>query len=99
MGKSVLIPRILLFYDTLVKGIKSLVALDGDLRQIAHGLGYSNRDFKDLSLIKLSCSEPEAAERVEQAMELIENEWIYSKNLSTRRIFIEIRKSFIKTNR
>ncbi len=56
----------------------TLVALDGDMRQIAKANGVGGGRFKSLSLIKLSCRTSQAAARVDEAMSLIEHEWQYS---------------------
>lgn len=76
-----------------------LIAFDGDMKQIARGHGVSNSRFTRLSLIKFSCSEPMAVTRLNIAMSLIEHEWRLNQQTSKRRIFIEIGKSYIKTNR
>lgn len=76
-----------------------LVALDGDMRQIARRRGIGQRRFHRLSLIKLSCRESRAAARVQGAMSLIEHEWHYAAGRSDRRIFIEIGDTVIRTMR
>ena len=76
-----------------------LVALDGDMKTIARGHGISSRRFARLSLIKLSCSEPSAMARISGAMSLIESEWRFSEGKAARRLFVEIGRGFIKTNR
>ncbi len=76
-----------------------LVALDGDMKQLASRRGVGGRRFRKLSLIKLSCLEPRAADRIKTAMSLIEHEWRYSQNSNDRRIFIEIQDSVIRINR
>lgn len=72
-----------------------LVALDGDMRQIAKGHGVSNGRYKKLSLIKLSCSEVQAAARIEQFIELIESEWRLSNEKVGRRLFVDVSDSRI----
>lgn len=67
-----------------------LVALDGDMKAIAKGLGFTNSRYKRLSLIKLSCNEVQAANRVSQFLTLIESEWAISEKKAARRLFIEI---------
>jgi predicted nuclease of predicted toxin-antitoxin system len=67
-----------------------LVALDGDMREIAKGHGVSGSRYKKLSLIKLSCNETNAASRVRQFIELIEAEWRISDAKASRRLFIDI---------
>lgn len=76
-----------------------LVAADHDMKSIARRNGVSGGRFKGLSLIKLSCRKPDAAERVRQAMSLIEHEWEYQGGTSARRINIEIQKVVIRTER
>ena len=76
-----------------------LVALDADMRQLAQRRGIGNRRFRRLSLIKLSCRESRAAERVKNAMSLIEHEWNIGLQGRDRRIFIEIGSDVIRTMR
>jgi predicted nuclease of predicted toxin-antitoxin system len=76
-----------------------LVAFDGDMRQIAKNHGISKGRFKRLSLIKLSCTEPSAASRIEQAMSFIEHEWIISSEKAARRLFVEIGSYVLRTYR
>ena len=78
-----------------------LVALDGDMKQSAQGRGVGSKRFRRLSLIKLSCNEPRAAERLRAAMTLIEHEWRYSSGMQEglRRLFIEVTDSTIRTHR
>ena len=76
-----------------------LVALDGDMKEIAKGHGLGGGRFKRLSLVKLSCPEPMAANRVKFALSLIEHEWLISGEKSARRLFIEIGTQVIKTFR
>jgi predicted nuclease of predicted toxin-antitoxin system len=76
-----------------------LVAIDGDMKHLAkrHGVGAGR--YKKLSLIKLSCFEPNAASRVQAAMSLIEHEWMIGSKNKDRRIFIEIQDRVIRTCR
>jgi predicted nuclease of predicted toxin-antitoxin system len=76
-----------------------LVALDGDMRQLAQRHGIGQRRYRKLSLLKLSCRETRAAARVVQAMSLIEHEWNYSAGSNDRRIFIEINDEAMHTKR
>ncbi|MEF2071895.1 DUF5615 family PIN-like protein [Consotaella aegiceratis] len=76
-----------------------LVAIDADMKQIAKRHGVGNGRFKKLSLIKFSCTEPQAALRLEQAMSLIEHEWTISKAKAARRLYVEISSSVIRTYR
>ncbi len=76
-----------------------LVATDGDMKAIAKGYGLSNSDYAKVSLVKLSCSEINAAARIEQCISLIEHEWYVSAGSEKRRIFIEILQSVVRLNR
>jgi predicted nuclease of predicted toxin-antitoxin system len=76
-----------------------LVALDGDMKRIAQGHGVGSRKFLRLGLIKLSCWEPDAADRVRAAMSLIEHEWSLTEGKEGRRIFVEISDTVIRTFR
>lgn len=74
-----------------------LVALDGDMKQLAKDNGVGNGRFKKLNLLKLSCGEVAAAGRVKDAMSLIEHEWLIEQKDRSRRLFIEIGQSVIRT--
>jgi predicted nuclease of predicted toxin-antitoxin system len=77
-----------------------LVALDGDMKEIAKSIGLQNRQYSQLSLLKLTGEEWKAADRVASAMTLIEHEWHYSQSpAGARRIFIEIRTHAINLRR
>jgi predicted nuclease of predicted toxin-antitoxin system len=76
-----------------------LVALDGDMRQIAKDIGVGKSKFKKLSLVKLSCREPAAARRMKEALSLIEHEWHVSSSSDGRRIFIDISDGVIRSHR
>lgn len=76
-----------------------LVALDGDMRTLARQHGVGRARYKRLSLLKLSCSETQAASRVRKAISLIEHEWALDSEPSTRRIFIEIGTNVIRIYR
>lgn len=67
-----------------------LVALDSDMRTIAKKNGVSNSRYKKLSLIKLSCNESQAANRVASFLTLIESEWQISEEKFARRLFVDI---------
>lgn len=74
-----------------------LVALDADMRQLAARRGVGQRRFRRLSLIKLSCRETRAAERIKSAMSLIEHEWQVGSTHRDRRIFIEVSDNVMRT--
>lgn len=76
-----------------------LVAHDADMRGLAKRYGVTNGRFKRLSLIKLSCPEPRAVDRLREALSLIEHEWEVSKTMAARRLFVEVSKDVIRTMR
>jgi predicted nuclease of predicted toxin-antitoxin system len=76
-----------------------LVAHDGDMKALAQRHGIGKRRFRTLSLLKLSCRESRAPERVEKALTLIEHEWQVGEATSDRRIFVEIGTDVIRTMR
>jgi predicted nuclease of predicted toxin-antitoxin system len=76
-----------------------LVSLDADFRKIAKRHGVGRREFRKLSLIKLSCRESRCFERIVEAMSLIVHEWILAQESKDRRLFIEIMDSVIRTCR
>lgn len=73
-----------------------LVAADHDMKTLAKAIGINNQRFKALSLIKLSCRKPEAAEKVEGALSLIEHEWQCGAERTGRRIWVEIQPAVIR---
>lgn len=75
-----------------------LVAADHDMKNIAKSNGISNKRFRTLSIVKLSCRKPNAATRVSEAILLIEAEWAYA-TAGNRRLFIEIQESVIRIMR
>lgn len=76
-----------------------LVALDGDMKQLARSNGIGAGRFAKLNLLKISCVEPAAADRVKEAMSLIEHEWQIDPGERTRRLFVEIGALVIRTCR
>lgn len=76
-----------------------LVAHDADMKGLVKKHGVGNGRFKRLSLIKLSCPEPRAVDRMREAMSLIEHEWAISSSKTSRRLYIEILPAVIRTMR
>lgn len=75
-----------------------LVSHDGDFRDLSKRLQISQREYRTkLHRILLKCSEPRAAARMEEAINLIEHEW----QLITpdRPMVIEVREQAIVTFR
>jgi predicted nuclease of predicted toxin-antitoxin system len=78
-----------------------LVAIDSDMKQLAKRYGVtpkSNR-FDKLYIIRLCCNEVQAANRLEQALPLIEMEWKFAGGKSARRMWIDIGSHSITTHR
>ena len=76
-----------------------LVSLDADFRQLAKRHGVGRREFRRLSLIKLSCRESRCYERIADAMSLILHEWNLAQEGRDRRLFIDIMDNVIRTIR
>lgn len=76
-----------------------LVACDGDMKQLVKRFGVGNGRFKKLSLIKISCESPAAAQRIKAAMSLLEHEWTISSGKIARRLFVEIFKESFSIKR
>lgn len=104
--------EVLYFEDVFVKGSADpvvctaadaneavLVALDNDMKAAAKRRGIGQSRYRRLSLIKLSCREPNAAHRLSEALDLIKAEWRTGVGHTSRRLFVENGDGFIKTHR
>jgi predicted nuclease of predicted toxin-antitoxin system len=77
-----------------------LVSIDRDFRKIAPRIPKGERRrFHTLSRISLECSEPQAAQRVQVALALIEAEYEVAQASPDKRMFIVIQNTGIKTHR
>jgi predicted nuclease of predicted toxin-antitoxin system len=76
-----------------------LIAFDKDMKAIARRLGISGARFKRLNLIHFQCPEPQAANRLVEAISLIEHEWNWCQAKAARRIHISIGSQVIRTFR
>jgi predicted nuclease of predicted toxin-antitoxin system len=77
-----------------------LVSHDKDYKALAPRVAIGERQrFRKLSRIALTCSEPQAANRINEALSLIEHEWSAAQGRSDKRILVEIGMSFIRTIR
>lgn len=76
-----------------------LVAHDADMKGLAKRHGVTNGRFKKLNLVKLSCPEPRAVDRLRASLSLIEHEWMVADGKKARRLFVEILKDVIRTMR
>ena len=76
-----------------------LVAFDNDMKQMARRHGVAPARFKRLNLLKFECEEPKAAARLEQAMSLLEHEWINSQRPNMPRLYVVIGKQTLRSHR
>ena len=78
-----------------------LVSADGDMKQFAKRYGVTpNGDrYAALHVIRLCCNEVLAAKRLDQAMPLIELEWVFATAKAARRMWIDIGPHWITTHR
>lgn len=76
-----------------------LVSFDKDFRTLAPRIGMGRRHFRRLSRIAFRCPEPSAAQRLKEALALIEFEWAGAQAKPDKRIIIEIGPTYIRTVR
>ncbi len=75
-----------------------LVSHDRDFRNLSKRLGITQRQYNNsLHRILLRCPEPNSAKRIEEALSLIEAEWLLTE--PERPMVIEIRDRSIITRR
>lgn len=75
-----------------------LVSHDTDFRDISRRLRITQRQYRNsLHRIHLGCPEPRSAQRIKEALSLIEAEWLLTK--PDRPLVIEIRTGSIITHR
>lgn len=83
--------------DLAMRNDAVLVALDGDMKRIARGAGVSKSRFKSLGLLKLSCKEPQAVQRIRETLPFMRLQLsIATENCAPRRLFAEIGDSWIR---
>lgn len=76
-----------------------LVSNDYDYRTIAPRIPIGRSRFQRLSRVHLRCSEPQAANRIRDAMSFLEFEFGLAQNSHDRRMIVEIRDRVIRTIR
>lgn len=78
-----------------------LIAVDGDMKRLAkrYGSTPTSARFARLNLIRIGCNGALTAQRVDQAMSLIEHEWAFSEAKTARRLWIDIGPHLIRTHR
>jgi len=91
--------------DTLVAAIAEansaiLVTMDGDFKEISARTGIGQSRYRNLSIIRFEkCRESQAAQRMNEALSLIDHEWRVATNNNRRRILIVISAGTIRTHR
>ena len=76
-----------------------LVSFDRDFQSLAPRMGIGQRRVRKLSRIALRCREPQAAQRVELAVSLIDHEWQAAQAASDKRMIVAISETTITTVR
>lgn len=76
-----------------------LISADRGFRLIGPRLQIGRGRFRKLSRIALRCNEPQAAQRIEKAMDLIESEYEIAQESHDMRLIIEIGNHHIRTER
>jgi predicted nuclease of predicted toxin-antitoxin system len=86
---------------TALKNDAILAALDNDMKRIAerYGANPGNTRFARLHLIRIGCNGILGAQRVDQAMTLIEHEWAFTKAKVAQRMWIDIEPHSFRTHR
>lgn len=91
--------------DTLVAAVSEsnnaiLVTMDGDFKSIASRAGIGSSRYRRLSLLRFEkCRESKMAERLDDAMSLVEHEWAFGSGRRDRRMFVVITNATIRTHR
>jgi predicted nuclease of predicted toxin-antitoxin system len=86
---------------TVAQELKAvLVSFDGDFQHIAPRVPHGQRSrFRTLSRIWMRCIEPDGAERLGEALSLVESEFALAQQRSDRRMLMWVGTSYIRTDR
>jgi hypothetical protein len=76
-----------------------LVSADNDFKSLAPRIQIGRGRYRRLSRIALLCGEPQAAQRIEKAMSLVEAEFEIAQQSPDRRMIVAIGRSYIRTER
>lgn len=85
--------------ETALKNDAILVAVDGDMRQLTKRFNPDNKRFKRLSMVQIACNGVMAAKRLDQAISVIEHEWVISQKKAASRLWFEITNHRLTTYR
>ena len=73
---------------------------DGDFEKIAPRVLKGQRmRFRKLSRIRMRCGEPQAAKRLETALDLVATEFSLAQKRSDSRMMMTVGKSYLRTDR
>jgi predicted nuclease of predicted toxin-antitoxin system len=75
-----------------------LVTFDRDFKHMAPGMGIARARFNALSIIRLGCREPVAAERLRGALSFVELEWRLAKRARAQMV-LSIADNVIRSHR
>lgn len=73
-----------------------LITHDKDFRQLSKRLQVTQRQYRRLHRIQLRCEEANSAKRIQQALSLIESEWLLVEKSIDQQMIIEITDTSIR---
>ncbi|RUW72010.1 MULTISPECIES: DUF5615 family PIN-like protein [unclassified Mesorhizobium] len=78
-----------------------LVAIDGDMKQMAKQYGVTPQGdrFNNLHIIRLCCNEVLASKRLEHSLTLIDHEWTFAAAKVARRMWVDVCPHQLRTHR
>jgi predicted nuclease of predicted toxin-antitoxin system len=78
-----------------------LVAIDGDMKQMAKRYGVTPKGdrFDNLNIIRLACNEVLASKRLKHSISLILHEWAFCLEKPPRRLWVDVLPHQIRTHR
>jgi predicted nuclease of predicted toxin-antitoxin system len=77
-----------------------LISFDGDFQHIAPRIPQGQRArFRTLSRIWMRCYEPDGADRLEQALSLVESEFALAEQRADKRMLMWVGGSYLRTDR
>jgi predicted nuclease of predicted toxin-antitoxin system len=77
-----------------------LISFDGDFQTIAPRIPKGQRTrFRSLSRIWMRCFEPDGADRLEQALSLVESEFALAQQRADKRMLMQVGTSYLRTDR